>query len=202
MTSPERCRPRWAFVDAAGIGLVLLITGVPLAAPLSTLVLLGALVPVIGSVIAGAAVVLVTLVTKGTLAAIIVLAVVAGVMQVESHVLQPLLLGRAVRLHPLAVVLALATGLVTAGIVGACPPCHSSPFQLRRATSHHPASGGDRPLRRHAASGRIVTVSRPARTSRLLILSKPVVHGGGSVYKLGSSSGRGASGSDRERGGR
>lgn len=108
-----------AFVDAAGIGLGLVIVGVPLAAPLSTLVFLGAFVPVIGSVIAGAIAVLVALVANGGWAAVIVLAVVVGVMQVESHVLQPLLLGRAVRLHPLAVVLALAVGLVTAGVVGA-----------------------------------------------------------------------------------
>jgi predicted PurR-regulated permease PerM len=108
-----------AFVDAAGIGLGLVIIGVPLAAPLSTLVFLGAFVPVIGSVIAGAVAVLVALVANGVWAAIIVLAVVVGVMQIESHVLQPLLLGRAVRLHPLAVVLALAIGLVTAGIIGA-----------------------------------------------------------------------------------
>ncbi|WP_410645403.1 AI-2E family transporter [Amycolatopsis sp. lyj-346] len=108
-----------AFVDAAGIGLGLVIIGVPLAAPLSTLVFLGAFVPVIGSVLAGGIAVLVALVANGVWAAVIVLAVVVGVMQVESHVLQPLLLGRAVRLHPLAVVLALAIGLVTAGVVGA-----------------------------------------------------------------------------------
>ncbi|MEV6449016.1 AI-2E family transporter [Amycolatopsis sp. NPDC051716] len=108
-----------AFVDAAGIGIGLVIIGVPLAAPLSTLVFLGAFVPVIGSVIAGGVAVLVALVTKGALSAVIVLAIVVGVMQVESHVLQPLLLGRAVRLHPLAVVLALTTGLIVAGIVGA-----------------------------------------------------------------------------------
>ncbi|MBE8519605.1 AI-2E family transporter [Amycolatopsis sp. H6(2020)] len=108
-----------AFVDAAGIGLGLVIIGVPLAAPLSALVFLGAFVPVIGSVIAGGIAVLVALVANGAWAAVIVLAVVVGVMQIESHVLQPLLLGRAVRLHPLAVVLALAAGLVTAGIVGA-----------------------------------------------------------------------------------
>ncbi|MGW7538267.1 AI-2E family transporter [Amycolatopsis sp. NPDC054798] len=108
-----------AFADAAGIGLGLVIVGVPLAAPLSTLVFLGAFVPVIGSVLAGAVAVLVALAANGWLAAVVVLAVVVGVMQVESHVLQPLLLGRAVRLHPLAVVLALAAGLVAAGIVGA-----------------------------------------------------------------------------------
>lgn len=108
-----------AVVDAAGIGAGLVIVGVPLAAPLSALVFLGAFIPVIGSVIAGAAAVLVALVANGVFPAIIVLAVVVGVMQLESHVLQPFLLGHAVRLHPLAVVLALATGLVTAGILGA-----------------------------------------------------------------------------------
>ncbi|WP_051174173.1 AI-2E family transporter [Amycolatopsis orientalis] len=134
-----------AFVDAAGIGLGLLIIGVPLAAPLSTLVFLGAFVPVIGSVIAGAAAVLVTLVTEGTVAAVIVLAVVIAVMQVESHVLQPLLLGRAVRLHPLAVVLALATGLVTAGIVGALlavPLVAVFSSGVRSLTTRPPATAG------------------------------------------------------------
>ncbi|WIX79255.1 AI-2E family transporter [Amycolatopsis carbonis] len=108
-----------AVVDAIGVGVGLLIVGVPLAAPLAALVFVGAFVPVVGSVVAGAVAVLVALVTGGVLPAIIVLAIVIGVMQLESHVLQPFLLGRVVRLHPLAVVLALATGLVTAGIVGA-----------------------------------------------------------------------------------
>ncbi|GAA1957273.1 AI-2E family transporter [Amycolatopsis minnesotensis] len=108
-----------AVVDAVAIGVGLLIVGVPLAAPLATLVFLGAFIPVIGSVVTGAVAVLVALVTGGLVPAIIVLAIVIGVMQVESHVLQPFLLGRVVRLHPLAVVLALATGLVAAGITGA-----------------------------------------------------------------------------------
>ncbi|MEV4603681.1 AI-2E family transporter [Amycolatopsis sp. NPDC049253] len=108
-----------AVVDAVGVGVGLLIVGVPLAAPLAALVFLGAFIPVVGSVVAGAVAVLVALVTGGVVPAIIVLAIVIGVMQLESHVLQPFLLGRVVRLHPLAVVLALATGLVTAGIVGA-----------------------------------------------------------------------------------
>jgi predicted PurR-regulated permease PerM len=92
---------------------------VPLVIPLATLVFLGAFIPIIGAVIAGGIAVLIALVTKGFIGAVIVLAVVIGVMQLESHVLQPLLLGRAVRLHPLAVVLAIATGLVAAGIAGA-----------------------------------------------------------------------------------
>jgi predicted PurR-regulated permease PerM len=136
------------------VGLVIL--GVPLAAPLSTLVFFGAFIPVVGSVVAGAVAVLVALVTNGAVSAIIVLAIVVGVMQLESHVLQPFLLGRAVRLHPLAVVLALATGLVTAGIVGAlravpllaasARPCTASPHhhRLPPATRPRNLTGTDR----------------------------------------------------------
>jgi putative heme transporter len=108
-----------AVVDAVGIGIGLLILRIPLAVPLATLVFLGAFVPIIGAVVAGGVAVLVALVTNGFIAAILVLAVVIGVMQLESHVLQPLLLGRAVRLHPLAVVLAIAAGVVIGGIPGA-----------------------------------------------------------------------------------
>ena len=108
-----------AVVDAVGIGIGLAIIGVPLVIPLATLVFIGAFIPIIGAVITGGVAVLVALVTNGFVGALIVLAVVVGVMQLESHVLQPLLLGRAVRLHPLAVVLAITAGLVTAGIPGA-----------------------------------------------------------------------------------
>jgi predicted PurR-regulated permease PerM len=108
-----------AVVDAVGIGIGLAIIGVPLVIPLATLVFLSAFIPIIGAVIAGGVAVLVALVTNGLVGALISLAVVIGVMQLEGHVLQPLLLGRAVRLHPLAVVLAITAGLVTAGIPGA-----------------------------------------------------------------------------------
>lgn len=108
-----------AVVDAVGIGIGLFIVRIPLAVPLATLVFLGAFVPIIGAVVAGGVAVLVALVTNGFIAALIVLGIVIGVMQLESHVLQPLLLGRAVRLHPLAVVLAIAAGVVVGGIAGA-----------------------------------------------------------------------------------
>ena len=107
-----------AFVDALGIGVGLAILGVPLALPLASLVFLGAFIPIVGALITGSLAVLVALVTQGWLAAVIALAVVVGVMQLESHVLQPFLLGRSVRLHPVAVVLAIAAGIVSAGIVG------------------------------------------------------------------------------------
>ncbi|MBB5960535.1 putative PurR-regulated permease PerM [Saccharothrix tamanrassetensis] len=108
-----------AVVDAVGVGIGLWIVGVPLIVPLSALVFLGAFIPIIGAVITGAVAVLVALVAEGPVAALIVLAVLIGVMQLESHVLQPLLLGRAVKLHPLAVVLAITAGLVVGGIAGA-----------------------------------------------------------------------------------
>jgi predicted PurR-regulated permease PerM len=108
-----------AFVDAIGIGIGLWAVGVPLVVPLAALVFLGAFVPTVGAVVSGAVAVLIALVANGPIPAVIILAVVIAVQQLEGHVLQPLLLGRAVRLHPLAVVLAVAGGVVVAGIPGA-----------------------------------------------------------------------------------
>ncbi|MFE0019966.1 AI-2E family transporter [Amycolatopsis sp. NPDC059021] len=119
LVSYVRATAAVAVVDAVGIGIGLAIVGVPLVVPLATLVFLGAFIPIIGAVITGGVAVLVALVTKGFVGALIVLAIVIGVMQLESHILQPLLLGRAVKLHPLAVVLAITAGLVAAGIAGA-----------------------------------------------------------------------------------
>ena len=107
-----------ALVDAIGIGIGLAVLRVPLAVPLAALVLLGAFIPVVGATLSGAVAVLVALVTVGPVKALIILGVVIGVQQLEGHVLQPLIMGRAVALHPLAVILAIATGVVTAGIVG------------------------------------------------------------------------------------
>lgn len=119
LVSYVRATAAVAVVDAVGVGIGLAIIGVPLVVPLSALVFLGAFIPIIGAVFTGAVAVLIALVTKGPIAALVVLAVLIGVMQLESHVLQPLLLGRAVKLHPLAVVLAIAGGLVVGGIAGA-----------------------------------------------------------------------------------
>jgi predicted PurR-regulated permease PerM len=119
LVSYVRATAAVAVVDAVGIGVGLWILGIPLVIPLATLVFLGAFVPIIGAVVAGGVAVLVALVTKGFVGALIVLAIVIAVMQLESHVLQPLLLGRAVKLHPLAVVMAITAGLVAAGIAGA-----------------------------------------------------------------------------------
>jgi predicted PurR-regulated permease PerM len=108
-----------ALVDAVGIGIGLAILQVPLVIPLAALVFLGAFIPIIGSFLAGSVAVLVALVSVGPIKALIALGVVVAVMQLEGHVLQPLLLGRAVHVHPLAVVLAIAAGLLIGGIFGA-----------------------------------------------------------------------------------
>jgi predicted PurR-regulated permease PerM len=108
-----------ALIDATGIGLGLVFLGVPLALPLAALVFIGAFIPIIGSFIAGTVAVLVALVSNGFVTALIALGVVVLVMQLEGHVFSPLLLGRAVRIHPLAVVLGIATGLIVGGIFGA-----------------------------------------------------------------------------------
>lgn len=119
LVSYVRATAAVAVVDAVAIGIGLGVLGVPLAVPLAALVFLGAFIPIIGAVITGGVAVLVALVAQGPVTALIVLAIIIGIMQLESHVLQPLLLGRAVKLHPLAVVLAIGTGLLVAGIAGA-----------------------------------------------------------------------------------
>jgi len=108
-----------ALVDAVGIGIGAAVLGVPLALPLAVLVFLGSFVPIVGATVTGLVAVLVALVAKGPVTALLMLAVVLLVQQLEGHVLQPLLLGRAVSVHPLAIVLAIATGVLLAGIIGA-----------------------------------------------------------------------------------
>ncbi|MCO8271583.1 AI-2E family transporter [Actinoplanes sp. TRM 88003] len=107
-----------ALVDAVGIGIGLAVLGVPLALPLAALVFLGGFIPVIGATLTGTVAILVALVTVGPVKALIVLGIVIAVQQLEGHVLQPVIMGRAVALHPLAVILSIATGVLVAGIVG------------------------------------------------------------------------------------
>jgi predicted PurR-regulated permease PerM len=108
-----------ALTDAAGVGAGLAIMGVPLALPLASLVFLGAFIPLVGAVIAGFLAVVVALLAKGIVYALATLGLLILINQIEAHLLQPLVMGRAVSIHPLAVVLAISTGGVVAGIVGA-----------------------------------------------------------------------------------
>jgi predicted PurR-regulated permease PerM len=108
-----------AAVDAVGIAFGAAALGLPLVSAIGILVFVASFVPVVGALVSGAVAVLVALVAKGPLVAVLMLAIVIAVQQLEAHVLQPFLLGRAVSVHPLAVILAIATGVVVAGIVGA-----------------------------------------------------------------------------------
>jgi putative heme transporter len=108
-----------AFIDAVGIGIALVVFDVPFAFPLTALVFLGAFIPIVGATLSGAVAVLVALVDGGWVTALIILGAVVVVQQVEGNVLQPWIMGRAVALHPLPVVLAVAAGVVLEGIVGA-----------------------------------------------------------------------------------
>jgi predicted PurR-regulated permease PerM len=108
-----------AATDAMFIAIGAAILGVPFALAIGVLVFLGAFVPIIGATIAGAVAVLVALVDQGPITALIMLGVVIGVQQLEGHVLQPFLMGRWVSVHPLGVIIAIAAGVLTAGVAGA-----------------------------------------------------------------------------------
>ncbi|MFI2565069.1 AI-2E family transporter [Paenarthrobacter sp. NPDC018779] len=108
-----------AFVDAVGIGVGAAIIQVPLALPLAVLVFIGSFIPVVGALVTGAIAVLLALVANGPVNALIMLAIVLLVQQLESHILQPLVMGKAVALHPVAVILTVAAGSYLAGIPGA-----------------------------------------------------------------------------------
>jgi predicted PurR-regulated permease PerM len=108
-----------AFTDAVGISLIALILGLDFVVPIGVLVFMGSFIPVVGAFISGIAAVAVALVTVGPVTALIMLGGVLAIQQIEGHVLQPFLMGRLVRVHPLAVVVVIAIGALVAGIFGA-----------------------------------------------------------------------------------
>ncbi|MCT2591986.1 AI-2E family transporter [Streptomyces sp. N2-109] len=108
-----------AFIDAFFIGIGIYFLDVPMAVPLAVFIFLFAFIPIVGAVMSGALAVVVALVTNGVVTSLLVLAVVLVVQQLESHVLQPFILGRLVRVHPLGVVLGVTGGSLIAGIPGA-----------------------------------------------------------------------------------
>ncbi len=147
-----------AFIDAVCIGTGLFFLGVPMAVPLAVLIFLGAFIPLVGAVASGAVAMIVALVTQGPFTMLMVLVVVLAVQQLEGHVLQPFILGRAVRVHPLAVVLSVAAGSLIAGIGGAVVAvplvavtnttvgylrAHSSESAMRRSAGPHGAAPAD-----------------------------------------------------------
>jgi predicted PurR-regulated permease PerM len=143
-----------ATIHGTVIGLVLYLLGVPLALPLAVLVFLGSFVPIAGALVAGGIAVLVTLAVKGWVAGLILFVVLIAEDQLEGHVLQPLIVGRYVRLHPLLIGLALAVGSILGGIVGAVVAVpvaavlrHTVPVLLGHPAPADEPGDGDRPGR-------------------------------------------------------
>ncbi|MGY4981671.1 AI-2E family transporter [Streptomyces sp. 900105755] len=108
-----------ALIDAIFIGIGIYFLNVPMAVPLAVFIFLFSFIPLVGAVASGALAVIVALVTQGVFTAVMTLVVVLAVQQIEGHILQPFILGRAVRVHPLAVVLTVSAGSLVAGLGGA-----------------------------------------------------------------------------------
>jgi len=108
-----------ATFDGVFVTVWLLVLSVPLALPLGVLVFFGAFIPLVGAFISGALAVLVAFVTQGPIVALMVLAGIIAVQQIEAHLFAPLVMGRMVRVHPLAIVLAISAGAVVFGLIGA-----------------------------------------------------------------------------------
>ncbi len=107
------------FIDALMIGVGLVILGVPLAFALAILTFFAAFIPVVGAVVAGVFAILVALVTNGFTTAVIVLAIVLAVQQIEGNVLLPILQSKSMDLHAGIVLIAITVGGTLFGIVGA-----------------------------------------------------------------------------------
>ncbi|MRG60206.1 AI-2E family transporter [Agromyces sp. CFH 90414] len=108
-----------AFVDAAAIGIGLAVLQVPLALPLAVIVFLGAFIPLVGATVAGILAALVALVANGPIVALIVIAIVIAVNQLEGDLLQPVVMAQSLKLHPLVILVALTAGTILGGIIGA-----------------------------------------------------------------------------------
>jgi predicted PurR-regulated permease PerM len=152
MASYVRVQLLVAGTDAACIGAGAAIIGVPLALPLAVLVFLGSFIPIVGALATGFLAVLLALVANGWVNALIMLAIVLVVQQLEGHFLQPMIMGPAVALHPLAVVLAVTGGTLVAGIPGALFSVPllavlntSVKYIARRSWETDPALDGGRP---------------------------------------------------------
>lgn len=136
-----------AAIDALGIMIGLVVLDVPLVAPLTLLVFLGGFLPVIGAFIAGLVAVLVALAAGGVVKAGLVLAVILAVQQLEGNLLQPMIMRRAVALHPVVVLVSLGAGAALAGIVGA--------FLAVPIAAVVAAMGNELRLRSEAAAGTV-----------------------------------------------
>ena len=153
-----------AAVDAIGIGVGAAILGVPFASGIALLVFFGAFVPVIGATVSGIVAVLLALVALGPVQALIMLGIIIGVQQIEAHLLQPLLVGRVMRIHPLAVIFGIATGVVLAGIVGGLIAVPT--VAVLNAVGHHLLDGPeseDAPLGEAKTADEVLSPGQEAR---------------------------------------
>ena len=153
-----------AGTDAIGVMIVAAILGVPFVFAIGVLVFIGAFVPMIGAFVSGTVAVLVALVAQGPITALLMLAGVVVVQQIEAHVLQPFLMGRFVSVHPLGVIVAIALGVIVAGIPGAliAVPCAAVAQRGRAAPRGGDRRGRHRPVRRRRTTRR----HRPPRSRR------------------------------------
>ena len=156
-----------AAFDAVFIGLGLVLLGVPLAVPLAVVVFLGGLFPIVGAFVSGLLAVLVALADSGVTTALLVLGLVVLVQQVESNVLEPLVLSRVIALHPFVVIVSIAAGAVLLGVLGAflAVPVAASiartvDYVRGRTPETGPGSEGD------DAGGDDMTVSRRTEPAR------------------------------------
>jgi predicted PurR-regulated permease PerM len=136
-----------ALADAIGIMAVAFWLGVPFVVALGVLVFLGAFVPMVGATVAGTVAILVALVDQGPVTALLMLAGVILVQQIEGHILQPFLMGRFVSLHPLGVIVAIGCGVLVAGIAGAliAVPLAAAGNAVAQHLAGYTAVGDDEP---------------------------------------------------------
>ena len=162
-----------ALVDAALAGLALALLGVPLAAPLAVLVFIGAFIPLIGAPLAMIVAMVVALAANGLLNAVFVGLAIAAVGQFEGHVLQPLVMGRQVSLHPVVVALSVTAGTLLAGIIGAIV---AVPIVAVAWAIHAKLRNVDPPLSAPLSSLRVVRRQRPAKKENTgPVIGSPVI---------------------------
>jgi predicted PurR-regulated permease PerM len=132
-----------AAIQATVMGITLAVINAPLVAPLALIMFLAGFIPLLGVLVAGTLAILIVLAAKGLLAAVIVLGVLILMNQLEGHLLQPQVIGKMVRLHPLAVILVLAVAGVVAGIAGAvvAVPITAAITSAVRALNHDASDG-------------------------------------------------------------
>jgi len=138
-----------AALNALMIGVALWLIGVPLVLPLTLLTFVAAFVPIVGAVSAGFAAAMVALAAEGPMSALLVIGAAIVVEQIESNVWEPLIMSRAVELHPVVILVAVATGGILLGLVGAflAVPAVAVTWQAFRGVRGLPDNAGRRPLR-------------------------------------------------------